>query len=327
MDGRRVNQEFGSFFSRFIRGPLAVFCRTRLFAGSTQFDHDPRRVTLSRAEMISTIDKKALKILFSTYWGASGWKKEPYVSPADLAYAKWFGLMFDRVYLSHDQGVDWALQSRALVSKKWVADQFLASLTSRRLDLRSALGSFAVGLNLSAHTWDRANSSTRFCPVCQMYERLDKPEDLNVLNFERFKWGGVRHTNPIYIGFDLAEARKNTRVNPTEKDRQIIENILQTILSLPVDARPSDLEKKLASVFQSNTQERRTLIGILGYCGILIDPGRPSFLETFPHSSARQDAPSWKNDWPYPIRWWRGAFGVNEKAVGFWFPGLSKAKS
>jgi hypothetical protein len=282
---------------------------------------------LHSADMIPAIDKKALKILFSTYWSPSGWKKEFTVSPANLAYARRCGLMFDPVYMSHDQALEWALRSRNSVSKEQVTDQFLVSLTSRRLDLRSALGSFAVSLNLLAHTWDRAKSSTPYCPVCVMYGRFDKPEDLSILNFERFKWGGVRHDNPIYIGFDLAEAGKNTPVKPTDEDRQILGSILETARSLPMNAKPSELEMRLASLFQSNKQERRKLIGILGYCGILIDPGRPSFFETFPHGSVRFDAPGSKNDWAYPIRWWRGAYGVNEKAVGFWFPGLSKAKS
>lgn len=270
----------------------------------------------------STPDRRALKVLFSTYWSASGWKRDYSVTATDFAYAKGAGLMFDPIRLSHDEGVRWALKSRDSVSKERIVDLFLGSLTNRRLDLRSALGSFAVSLNMSVHTWHQAGSPTRFCPVCVMYERFDVPEDLSVLNFERFKWGGVRHTNPIYIGFDLEQAAKILAVNPAEEDRRALRAILQTARSLSVDARPSDLEKKLATVFPSNTQERRTLIGILGYCGILVDPSRPSFFETFPRHSEREETPNWKNDWPYPIRWWRGAFGINEKAVGFWFPGL-----
>jgi hypothetical protein len=275
----------------------------------------------------STPDKGALKILFSTYWSSSGRKTDREVSADDFAYAKSAGFMFEPQYLSHEEAVAWALKSRNSVSKELVVDQFVTSLSSRRLDLRSALGSFACSLNLSSHTWRQAGSPTRFCPVCEMYERLDVPADLSVLNFERFKWGGVRHENPIYIGFDLAEAKRNGVAAPTDEDRGILEQILETAHSLPSAARPGDLEKKLASQFQSNTQERRTLIGILGYCGILSDPSRPNFLETYPVASERDHSPASKNDWPYPVRWWRGAFGIDEEAVGFWFPGLQKSKS
>jgi hypothetical protein len=33
------------------------------------------------------------------------------------------------------------------------------------------------------------------CPVCDEYDTHDEDVDLNVLNFERFKWGGVRHNS------------------------------------------------------------------------------------------------------------------------------------
>lgn len=230
--------------------------------------------------------------------------------------------MFEPLHLSHNQAVEWAIRSRDSVSKEQVVNHFLASLTTRRLDLRSALGSFAVARNLPAHTWTKPTSSTHSCRVCGIYELTDGPTDISVLNFERFKWGGVRHRNPIYIGFDLEEIAKQPSPRPPSEDRQVMMEILQTARSMPVEARLSDLEKTLSSAFQSNRQERRALIGILGYCGILVDPSKPSFLETFPHYYACAETPYWKDDWPCPVSWWRGSSGVVEKAVAFWFPSL-----
>lgn len=45
------------------------------------------------------MDKKAKKILFSTYWSSNGWKmeNERYTSPEDFAYAKEKGLMFEPI--------------------------------------------------------------------------------------------------------------------------------------------------------------------------------------------------------------------------------------
>jgi hypothetical protein len=53
--------------------------------------------------------------------------------------------------------------------------------------------------------------------------------------------------------------------------------ILNAARTVQQNARLSDLVKKLASILPSNVPERRTLIGILGYCGILVDPSRASF--------------------------------------------------
>src|ERR1700689_3608220 len=92
--------------------------------------------------------------------------------------------------------------ARSRLSKAQVADAFLASLTSGRLDWRSGLGSFAVSLNLPAHTWSASGGSPLWCPICGSSNR-HVPEDLNVLSFERLKWGGVRHADAPYIGFTV----------------------------------------------------------------------------------------------------------------------------
>jgi len=270
----------------------------------------------------TSVDKRAIKILFSSYWSSSGWKHHPDISAADLVYAKSAGVMFDSVYLTHEEAVAWALRSREQVSKEKVVDSFLASLTTRRLDLRSALGSFAVSRHLQAHAWNKSPDTTHRCPVCGMWESTDKPNDISVLNFERFKWGGVRHDDPIYIGFDLQELTKQPKFIPTSDDFHAMRVILKAAREMPEGARLSDLVKRLSSIFSSNVAERRTLISILGYCAILIDPVRPNFFDSFPHYYERKETPWVKDDWPYPVRWWRGIFGVNEMAVAYWFPSL-----
>jgi hypothetical protein len=64
-----------------------------------------------------------------------------------------------------------------------VGEAFLASLSSRRLDLRSALGSYAVARFLAEHAYE--DSGHGRCATCGQYEETE-PEDLNVLSFERF---------------------------------------------------------------------------------------------------------------------------------------------
>jgi hypothetical protein len=267
------------------------------------------------------LDKRALRILSSTYWSPSGWKKTYTTPPDDLAYAKAAGIMFDPECLTHDDMVERALRSLGRVSKEQVTRAFLASLTSRRLDWRSALGSFAVSLHFPPHCWSRVQNSQFNCPICGVYESKN-PQDMNVLNFERFKWGGVRHGDPLYIGFDLELLAREKPPEPTNKDRSVMRNILDRVRSLPVHSKLSDLAKALASILPSNLNERRSLIGILGYCGILQDPAKPGFLEGFPPYAERPQVPWAKNDWPYPVQWWNGSCGVSEEAVAFWLPGL-----
>lgn len=217
--------------------------------------------------------------------------------------------------------VDWAVSSRARVTKEQVANAFLSSLTSRRLDWRSVLGSFSVSLNFPVHHWSTRSSSQFQCPVCGTYERSEK-EDLSILNFERFKWGGVRHTDPLYIGFDLDQSSREEPPEPTSADRSTMRAILGTAGSMPPSAKLSDLTSALSKVLLSNASERRTLIGILGYAGILRDPSKPGFMNEFPSISQRPIVPWTKNDWPYPVQWWNGSCGVSNEATDFWFPNL-----
>ncbi|MEO8375873.1 MAG: hypothetical protein ABI471_11650 [Sphingomonas bacterium] len=271
-----------------------------------------------------TPDERAAKILMNTYWSAAGWRREPTISPEDFAYAKSRHVMFDPDNFSHDGAVDAVLQEVAATSQADVASAFLASLGSRRLDLRSGLGTYAVARHFQRHSSVTA-MGRKSCAYCGLYHTQDA--DLNILNFERLKWGGVRHTQPTYIAFDLKILRETLRPSPTPDDFVILRTILNTARSMQPNARLSDLDKSLSKVLASNSAERRVLIGILGYAGILIDPSRPAFRNQFVAEVEREQTPWHKDDWPYPVQWWNGSFGVDDAAVNDWFPEIDHSKS
>lgn len=263
-------------------------------------------------------DKRATKILLNTYWDTGGWRREPAIAPQDLVYAKSHGMMFHAVRRSHAEAVNAVIQALETTTKSQVVDAFIASLGSRRLDLRSGLGTFSVARHFKGHD-ALSTRATSPCFYCGFY---DGENDLSILNFERFKWGGVRHTDPTYIAFDLQMLRKAGLLIPQSTDRDILRAILMTAHSMPASARLGDLEKALAKVLPSNSSERRALIGILGYAGILIDPSRPDFREQFVPFEERETTPWHKDDWPYPVQWWMGSHGINHDAANEWFPGL-----
>ena len=96
-------------------------------------------------------DQKGYKILQDTYWSSAGWRKEPQVSKEDFAYAKEAGFMFDPVKLSHNQSIEWLQEAFSKVERQKVTSAFLASLRTRRLDWRSALGSYALARHFPKH--------------------------------------------------------------------------------------------------------------------------------------------------------------------------------
>jgi len=268
-------------------------------------------------------DTRALKILFDTYWCSKGWKsafqrdgaeKTP---PEDLAYAVEAGLMFPPRKVSHADALQELTALRAVIHPNQVGSAFVASLSKNQPALRSALGSYFVALNMPLHPLTPGPSGFS-CSICGAYE-VKEQHDLNVLNFERHKWGGVRHTDPFYISFDLDRFISEPSEAPSAEDKQILTSILESVETASRGAKLADLLRAIKQIVPGNEAQRRTILGILGYSGVLCIPGYPSFLHSYTAFKNREETPWSKDDWPYPTRWWRGGSGVDKGAAAFWF--------
>lgn len=276
-------------------------------------------------------DKRALQILLDTFWSPTGWKRDNTVAPADFEYARQAGYLFDPVTVTHDDIVARLLTIRSRVSIEQVTDAFLASLSTRRLELRSALGSFSFAAHfpdhrLVEHASGPMPSGRPHCRLCGLYGRsTPEQEDLNVLSFERWKWGGVRHLNPLYCWFDLTQFAKASLAVPTQEDYSILARIVDIASGLSPSAKPNELEKCISKVIKSNGSERRVLIEILGHCGVLKPAGRHGSLQAYTSDEHRNlDRPvDHKNDWQYPVIWWQGADGVDLDTLNRLFPKIA----
>jgi hypothetical protein len=262
------------------------------------------------------VDHRAVKILFETYWTSAGWRRGHSTPSDDFEYAKRAGVMFDPVRLPHEGIVERAMSAVRAVDRESVAGAFAASLSSRRLELRSALGSFAFLHHFPCH---EAPTGRDACAVCGTYARDAEPEDLNVLNFERFKWGGVRHDQPLYAALDLELFACLKAPAPTADDVRLLRSLLDATEAAPVETSSASLEKHLSKVIKSNKPERDNLIGILGLCGILGTAAHPGYLRQFVPASARDLPPRRFVDMAYPACWWTGADGLSKEAVTYWF--------
>ncbi|MBE0399892.1 hypothetical protein EI168_07170 [Halomonas sp. FME1] len=269
------------------------------------------------------MDKKAKKILFSTYW-KNGWidSKDRVLSGDNFEYAKSQGLMFDPISISHDACIEAIENLVSEISREKIAKGFLSSLTSRRLDWRSSLSSYSIAKKIPVHKYIPVISGTSYtdgkltshsytCGVCRdcQYGVVGRQNyddtDINVLNFERIKWGGVRHGDILYTYFDLNQFANTDIPEPDDEDIYCFKEILKTIeFSEPSDY-PSALEKRLAGVVKSSKAERQVLIEILASIGVL-KPGS-------------YDRPvKGRNDWVF-VEYWRGEDKYCHKAVGEYF--------
>jgi hypothetical protein len=95
------------------------------------------RMAKQSAASAQGIDQRALKILHASYWSVSGWKREGERQPSaeDFAYAKSKGMMFDPAPSGHAEVVSRLNAAVRQLDRRTVADAFLASLSTRRLEL------------------------------------------------------------------------------------------------------------------------------------------------------------------------------------------------
>ena len=265
-------------------------------------------------------NKRALKILYDKYWSSSsGWVNNE-LNKSDFNYAKDAGVMFEDIETNHDAIVTECINEINITEKNIVVKAFVSSLSSRRLELRSALGSYASGHLLKTHnfkSYEANYSSPGSCAVCSEFKDPNKV-DLNVLNFERFKFGGVRHTQPNYIWFDLTQLNNQDTPEPTFEDKTILISIIETISNLK-SGKLSDAPNSLKKILKSNKDERNNIIEILGYCGILNIPDYPELNKIYIPVHKRRHSSYSKSDWSFPADIWLPEYGVNSDNIKFWF--------
>lgn len=263
----------------------------------------------------------SIRPLIDAFWSSQGWRTPPaWPAKPDFEAAVRRGVMFaEPRILDHDGWVHAAKKAAERLTPTQIEDAFLASLTSRRLDLRSALSSYMIATRLPRHVY-RAAPRQPICPDC-FVTSPEREEDLNVLNFERFKWGGVRRDNIVYAAFDLEQFRLAPRPNATEQDVTLGKQLLDTLRSLPPGTTAPAAAKHLRAL-KGNKAEREELLDILGICSILQTPQHPGHLTQFvPHW--RRDLPPYRYvDRAYPVCWWRSDHGVNTAAVAEVLPRL-----
>ncbi|MGS2763678.1 hypothetical protein [Sinomicrobium sp. M5D2P9] len=241
------------------------------------------------------MDKRAKSILFKTYWSSQGWKREYKTDPEDFKYAKSKGLMFDPVSFTVNEIKNELKGLINRIEKEKIVKGFITSLGNKRLDWRSAIASYSNAKLIL----ERKREFYR--PEILKYEN----EDLNILNFERIKWGGVRRSDLLYNYLDLKLFEKEKITELTELDINTLKNLLRCINDSETGEYPGKLRERLKDVIKGNKNERHILIEILGCCEIL--------------SPKSYDRPTTgRHDWSF-AEYWRGEDKFNMEVVNEYF--------
>jgi len=231
------------------------------------------------------------------------------------------------VGITHNQGMDWFLEEREKAGgKEKAVNLFLSSLSNRNLSWRSFLSAWAVAKNMKKHSWSPIGMHDYMCPVCADFSVDDvMGKDLPQIDEWRKKYGALIPLNNgvVTLAFYLDQFNRTKEEFPEDIDLGIFSSIINVILDVPVTSSVNGLEKRLSKlkIFKSNKEERRGIIETLGYCGILETREHKGYYLNFNDTEIREHRPrgAQKNDWAYPVRFWKGKDGINEEALMYWF--------
>ena len=277
---------------------------------------------------------RGLKILLNAYWDSKGWKGGS-IAAEDFVIAKNEGYMFDYPnYEPHDDALHKAKEIAGKIDKQDVANAFLFSLTTRRLEYRSALGSYYYVNSIPEHTQQGAcyyinsnpehiHEDKKHCYICDWRAFQEDPDEyelnhgLNVLNFERHKWGGVRHLALNYANFDLEEFIKLPKVVPTDEDVRLLRTILSISKELPLKSKAGRYIKQICSkkIIKTNKAEITVLLEILGICDVFNSNEYKGFLHSFTANNGQRDPVELTNDIDFPLNRWHASDGINLSAL------------
>lgn len=259
------------------------------------------------------MDKRAVKILSEAFWSPAGWRKggASNLSAEDFKYAKQHGVMFDDWRTSHREVISELLSVVAATSLQMVSRAFVASLSSRLPHRRSAFGSFSVFRNFAAHEKAGKGASCEYCGGAYKGDA----EDLNVLSFERIKWGGVRHVDPLYALIDLRQFGKDDSPEPNTNDVGLLNALVKSLKNAPCGTTASAIQRHFPKSVGANKSERDVIVQLLGFAGILCVPEQPGFNKRFIRHCDRELPDRHFVDMAYPAAWWNSAMGLNEDAL------------
>jgi hypothetical protein len=148
-------------------------------------------------------------------------------------------------------------------------------------------------------------------------------QDQNIINFERFKWGGVRRDDIRYVAFDLEQFQRAPRIPADDAAIAAGRDLLTRLRELPEGASATVAAGQLRMV-KGNVAEREVLMDILGVAGVLASTEHPGYLHRFVPFANRDLPARHFVDGSYPVCWWNGRDGVNQDAINAFLPQLGQ---
>ncbi|WP_347051372.1 hypothetical protein [Flavobacterium olei] len=271
--------------------------------------------------------KKGLKILISAIKNAQKTESDRWwetytnnISNLDFEIAKSENAMFDLEIISHNNIFKRIKEAVGKIDKKSVVNSFLYSLSTQKLEYRSFLSSYCIAKVLPEHDFFASDfPNENICRICglRLYQ-LENPIDFNLFNYFKHQDGSC-NDNADYILFDLENFKNFPNANPVRQDFEILNCLKEKISSAQYTDRPNKIINLIKNCIKSNQYQRQAILEIFGICGILNSNEHVGYTEKYITYLERKRRPIRNDDILYPLRWWEGKYGINEKNWNYWF--------
>lgn len=268
---------------------------------------------------------RGLQILLKTYGKVIRYGENYEISKEDFELAKKEGYVFDYPEaLNHEETYQKLNGLLEQINPQDVADAFLASLATRELQYRSALGSYWYARSIPKH---EVASDKEGCGFCNWSKWLENPSEwlkidgVNGCNALRYSFGGIDHQYLKFTIFDIEEFIKLPKASKkdVEEGKKLLLEMLHCIDDLGESGKAGKYRDYLVKkkIIKANRAEIEALLDNLGTSGILSgspDSEAPSFYEKY--TSAENDARDPKEYFSYftfPLNHWQIRDNVNKK--------------
>jgi hypothetical protein len=135
------------------------------------------------------------------------------------------------------------------------------------------------------------------------------------MGFERFKWGGVRRDDLVYIAFDLERFASADHPEATSEDHALLEALLDELEAVPPSTTSSKAATNLLRALKGNKDERAVLVDILGVYSVLETTAHRGYAERFVRYADCAMPDKRFVEHVYPACWWTAADGVNREPL------------
>lgn len=273
--------------------------------------------------------KTALKLLReferdSIYFGTKFWPNpvEKYL-PAVVEGTMFLG----EESFNHEQALQIARERVESISYEDVANAFIYGVARGIPSYRTALPAYLHIKNIPEHgedhLFDDAVHTSPSCNYCDYHAAsMEKKMSfmwINSMQYYRIYIGG-------YLGFGqgvtassflLREFIKMPKVTATKEDYQLFIDSLMLAEQLQFERKIGAYKEVLqkSKILPLKIKEYQPYLDILGYLDILHTEDHHGITKEFIRAQDMKEAEEYKNDYGYPVRFWRAKNGVDWKRV------------